>query len=71
MKQRNPYYNSIPTQQVINGKKAEPEVTDYDDYIVDYLINKEERRKNVTKQSKTRQRKRSNRYAKEERIYGE
>lgn len=71
MKQRNPYYNSIPTQQVINGKKTEPEVTDYDDYIVDYLINKEERRKNVTKQSKTRQRKRSNRYAKEERIYGE
>jgi len=71
MKQRNPYYNSIPTQQVISGKKAEPDITDYDEFIVDYLIDKEDRRKNVTKQSKTRQRKRSNRYAKEERIYGE
>jgi len=71
MKQRNPYYNSIPTQQVINRKKSEPDVAEYDEYIIDYLVNKEERRKNVTKQSKTRQRKRNNRYAKEERIYGE
>jgi len=67
---RNPYYNSIPGQQVINGKKAEPEVTEYDDYLIDYLVDKEERRKNITKVSKTRQKKRNNRYAKEERLYG-
>jgi len=63
-------YNKVPPQQVINGKKAEPEVTDYDEYLVDWLANKEERRKNITKASKTRQKKRNNRYAKEERLYG-
>ena len=68
---RNPYYKTIPSQQVIPNVKAEPEITDYDEFIVDYLIDKEDRKKNVTKQSKTRQRKRNNRYAKEERIYGE
>ena len=68
---RNPYYNEIPAQQVINGKKAEPDVTDYDDYLSEYLFDKEQRRRNVNKSSKTRQKKRINRYAKEERLYGE
>ena len=68
---RNPMYNKIPAQQVIDGKKAEPEITDYDDYLADYLTTKEQRRKKVTKLSKTRQRKKDNRYAKEERLYGE
>ena len=63
-------YNKVPPQQVINGKKVEPEVTDYDEYLVDWLTNKEERRKNITKSSKTRQKRRDNRYAKEERLYG-
>jgi len=63
-------YNKVPPQQVINGKKAEPEVTDYDEYLVDWLTTKEERRKNITKSSKTRQKRRDNRYAKEERLYG-
>jgi len=67
---RNPMYNKVPPQQVINGKKAEPEVTEYDEYLVDWLVDKEERRKNITKVSKTRQKKRNNRYAKEERLYG-
>lgn len=71
MKPRNPFHNHIPTQQVIDGKKAEPDVTDYDEYITDYLISKEERRQNVSKNSKTRMKKRMNRYAKEERLYGE
>ncbi len=68
---RNPMYNKIPAQQVIDGKKAEPEVSDYDDYLSEYLMGKEQRRKNVNKASKTRQRKKDNRYAKEERLYGE
>ena len=68
---RNPMYNKIPPQQIINNKKSEPNLSDYDDYIDEWLASKEERRKVVTKQSKTRQRKRNNRYAKEERIYGE
>ncbi|MDC3283267.1 hypothetical protein OAV41_01705 [Planctomycetota bacterium] len=63
-------YNKVPPQQVINSKKSEPEVTDYDEYLVDWLASKEERRKNITKVSKTRQKKRNNRYAKEERLYG-
>jgi len=67
---RNPMYNKIPNQQIINGKKSEPEVKEYDEYLIDYLIDKEQRRKNITKTSKTRQRKRNNRYAKEERLYG-
>jgi hypothetical protein len=68
---RNPFYNKVPRQQVIDGKKAEPEVSDYDEYLADYLFGKELRRNNVSKSSKTRQRKRNNRYAKEERLYGE
>ena len=68
---RNPFYNKIPPQQVINGKKAEPEITDYDDYLSDYLLSKETRRNNVSKSSKTRQKKRNNRHAKEERLYGQ
>ena len=68
---RNPFYNKVPPQQVINGKKAEPDVSEYDEYLADYLLGKEIRRNNVSKSSKTRQRKRNNRYAKEERLYGE
>lgn len=64
-------YNKIPNQQIINGKKAEPEVTEYDEYLAEYLSDKEQRHRNVSKSSKTRQRKRINRYAKEERLYGE
>jgi len=67
---RNPMYNKIPNQQVIDGKKYEPDVSEYDEYLSDYIIGKEERRQKVTKSSKTRQKKRINRYAKEERLYG-
>jgi hypothetical protein len=63
-------YNKIPNQQVIDGKKYEPDVSEYDEYLSDYIIGKEERRQKVTKSSKTRQKKRINRYAKEERLYG-
>jgi len=63
-------YNKVPPQQVINGKKAEPEITEYDEYLAEWLNTKEERRKNITKTSRTRQRKKDNRYAKEERLYG-
>ena len=68
---RNPMYNKIPRQQVINSQKSEPDLSDYDEYIDEWLATKEQRRQNVTKQSKTRYKKRNNRYAKEERIYGE
>lgn len=68
---RNPMYNKIPNQQVIDGKKYEPDVSEYDEYLSDYIIGKEERRQKVTKSSKTRQKKRNNRHAKEERLYGE
>jgi len=64
-------YNKIPNQQVIDGKKYEPDVSEYDEYLSDYIIGKEERRQKVTKSSKTRQKKRNNRHAKEERLYGE
>jgi hypothetical protein len=64
-------YNKIPNQQIIDGKKYEPDVSEYDEFLSDYIIGKEERRKRVTKSSKTRQRKRNNRHAKEERLYGE
>ena len=63
-------YNKIPNQQIIDGKKYKPDVSDYDEYLSDYIVDKEERRKKVTKSSKTRQKKRINRYAKEERLYG-
>lgn len=68
---RNPMYNKIPNQQIIDGKKYEPDVSEYDEYLSDYIVGKEERRQKVTKSSKTRQKKRINRYAKEERLYGE
>ena len=64
-------YNKIPNQQIIDGKKYEPDVSEYDEYLSDYIVGKEERRQKVTKSSKTRQKKRINRYAKEERLYGE
>jgi len=67
---RNPMYNKIPAQQVINGEKPEPTVDEYDDYLTNWLIDKEERRINVVKESKTRHKKRINRHAKEERLYG-
>ena len=68
---RNPMYNKIPNQQIIDGKKYEPDVSEYDEFLSDYIIGKEERRQKVTKSSKTRQKKRNNRHAKEERLYGE
>ena len=64
-------YNKIPNQQIIDGKRYEPDVSEYDEFLSDYIIGKEERRQKVTKSSKTRQKKRINRYAKEERLYGE
>jgi len=68
---RNPMYNKIPNQQIIDGKRYEPDVSEYDEFLSDYIIGKEERRQKVTKSSKTRQKKRNNRHAKEERLYGE
>ena len=67
---RNPMYNKIPNQQIIDGKKYEPDISEYDEFLSDYIIGKEERRQKVTKSSKTRQKKRNNRHAKEERLYG-
>jgi len=64
-------YNKIPNQQIIDGKRYEPDVSEYDEFLSDYIIGKEERRQKVTKSSKTRQKKRNNRHAKEERLYGE
>jgi len=63
-------YNKIPNQQIIDGKKYEPDISEYDEFLSDYIIGKEERRQKVTKSSKTRQKKRNNRHAKEERLYG-
>ena len=47
------------------------EVDGWDEHLLDFINSKQQRRNNVSKSSKTRQKKRNNRYAKEERLYGQ
>lgn len=68
---RNPYYKTIPSQQVIPSMKAEPEIDEWDEDLLDLLNNKKHRADRVIKSSRARNRRKEARYAKEDRIYGE
>ena len=68
---RNPYYKTIPNQQIIPNIKAEPDVDDWDDDLLDLLNNKKQKEDRVIKSSRARNRRKEARYAKEDRIYGE
>ena len=59
---RNPFYNKIPKQKILQNKKSEPEISDWDE-ITHY-----NRRINS---NKARNKRKETRNAKEARIYGE
>jgi len=68
---RNPYYNSIPTQQVIPNQRAEPDIEEWDEDLIDLLNSKQQKADRVIKSTRARSRRKEARYAKEDRIYGE
>jgi hypothetical protein len=68
---RNPYYKTIPNQQVIPSIKAEPNVDEWDEDLIDLFNNKKQKEDRVIKSSRARNRRKEARYAKEDRIYGE
>jgi len=51
--------------------KAEPEIDEWDEDLLDLLNNKKHRADRVIKSSRARNRRKEARYAKEDRIYGE
>ncbi len=59
---RNPFYNKIPSQKIIQKKRVEPDISDWDE------LNHYKRRKDSTK---ARNKRKEARYVKEARIYGE
>ena len=59
---RNPFYNKIPKQKVIQKKRVEPDISDWEE-VTHY-----KRRADSTKARKKRK---EARYVKEARIYGE
>ena len=71
MKRRNPYYNSIPQQQVIPNKKVEPEADEWDELLLDMLAEKNKKAERVVKSDRARNRREEARHAKENRLYGE
>ena len=68
---RNPYYKTIPNQQVIPNIKAEPDIDEWDEDLIDLFNNKKQKEDRVIKSSRARNRRKEARYAKEDRIYGE
>lgn len=68
---RNPYYNKIPPQQVIQGKSVEPEVDEWDDDLIDMFNNKRQKAERVVKSARARNKRKEARNAKESRLFGE
>lgn len=68
---RNPMYNKIPSQQIINGEKPEPDVSDWDEDLLDLFNNKRQKAERVAKSDRARSRRKVARNAKENRLYGE
>jgi len=68
---RNPMYNKIPTQQVINGKKSEPNLDDWDEDLLDLFNNKRQKAEREAKSDRARSRRKVARNAKENRLYGQ
>ena len=62
---RNPFFNKIPKQKVIQRKKAEPELSEWED-----LFYSKRADRNI-KSSKARNKRKEARHVKEARIYGE
>ena len=68
---RNPYHRgNMPAMQIVGNKSFEPTV-ESEAHDWDMLHTENTRHKHKRKNSKKRQQKRNNRYAKEERLYGE
>ena len=59
---RNPFYNKIPKQKVIQKKRAEPDISDWEE-VTHY--------KRRVDSTKARKKRKEARYVKEARIYGE
>ena len=61
---RNPFYNKIPRQKVIQGKKAEPDISDWDELFYSKRADRNMR------STKARNKRKEARHVKEARIYG-
>lgn len=62
---RNPFYNKIPKQKIIQRKRSEPDVFEWDE-----LFYSKRADRNI-KSNKARSKRKETRNAKEARIYGE